>query len=63
MNTATTCHDTLRLAEQLIARPSVTPNDEGCLDLIAEGIQVYIGLPTLTCRSSFILHAIGRYQI
>ena len=24
---ATTCHDTLRLAEQLIARPSVTPAD------------------------------------
>ena len=39
MNTATTCHDTLRLAEQLIARPSVTPNDEGCLDLIAEALR------------------------
>jgi succinyl-diaminopimelate desuccinylase len=36
---ATTCHDTLRLAEQLIARPSVTPNDEGCLDLIAEALR------------------------
>ena len=32
----TTCHITLRLAEQLIAKPSVTPNDAGCLDLIAE---------------------------
>src|SRR5262245_54889113 len=26
---------TLQLAEQLIARPSVTPADAGCLDLIA----------------------------
>src|SRR5437660_7604754 len=26
---------TLQLAEQLIARPSVTPNDAGCLDFIA----------------------------
>jgi succinyl-diaminopimelate desuccinylase len=39
MNTATTCHDTLRLAEQLISKPSVTPNDAGCLDLIAEALQ------------------------
>ena len=30
---------TLRLAEQLISRASVTPNDEGCLDLIAERLQ------------------------
>jgi succinyl-diaminopimelate desuccinylase len=36
---AKTCHDTLRLTEQLIARPSVTPNDEGCLDLIAEALR------------------------
>ena len=27
---------TLRLTEQLIARPSVTPNDEGCQQLLAE---------------------------
>ena len=27
---------TLRLAEELIARPSVTPRDGGCLDLLAE---------------------------
>jgi succinyl-diaminopimelate desuccinylase len=27
--------DTLRLTEQLISRPSITPADEGCLDLIA----------------------------
>ena len=27
---------TLQLTEQLIARPSVTPNDEGCLELLAE---------------------------
>lgn len=27
---------TLRLAEELIARPSVTPHDKGCLDLLAE---------------------------
>ena len=33
---ATPCHDTLRLAEQLIARPSVTPEDGGCMDLLAE---------------------------
>ncbi len=31
-----TCHDTLRLTEQLIARPSVTPEDAGCMDLIAD---------------------------
>ncbi len=35
----TTCHDTLRLAEQLIARPSVTPDDAGCMDLIAEALK------------------------
>lgn len=29
-------HPTLRLAEALIARPSVTPDDAGCLTLIAE---------------------------
>ena len=33
-----TCHDTLRLAEQLIARPSVTPDDAGCMDLIANAL-------------------------
>ena len=27
---------TLRLAEELISRPSVTPRDEGCLDLLTE---------------------------
>ncbi|MEG1202914.1 MAG: succinyl-diaminopimelate desuccinylase, partial [Comamonas sp.] len=27
---------TLQLTEQLIARPSVTPADEGCLDMIAD---------------------------
>jgi len=31
---------TLRLAEQLIARPSVTPLDAGCQDLIAERLAV-----------------------
>jgi succinyl-diaminopimelate desuccinylase len=36
---ATTCHDTLRLAEQLISKPSVTPNDAGCLDLIADALK------------------------
>ena len=35
----TICHDTLRLAEQLIARPSVTPEDAGCMDLIAEALR------------------------
>ncbi|WP_291927825.1 succinyl-diaminopimelate desuccinylase [Limnohabitans sp.] len=42
MNTTTrpsVCHDTLRLAEQLIARPSVTPEDAGCLDLIADALK------------------------
>ena len=34
-----TCHDTLRLAEQLIARPSVTPDDAGCMDLIADALK------------------------
>ena len=37
MNTST-CHDTLRLAEQLISKPSVTPHDAGCMDLIAEAL-------------------------
>lgn len=37
--TANTCHDTLRLAEQLISRPSVTPDDAGCLDLISEALK------------------------
>ncbi len=36
---ANTCHNTLRLAEQLIARPSVTPDDAGCLDLIADALK------------------------
>ncbi|MGQ0710504.1 MAG: succinyl-diaminopimelate desuccinylase [Rhodoferax sp.] len=31
--------DTLRLAEQLIARPSVTPLDAGCQELIAEHLR------------------------
>ena len=35
---AITCHDTLRLAEQLISKPSVTPHDAGCMDLIAEAL-------------------------
>lgn len=37
--TTNLCHDTLRLAEQLIARPSVTPLDAGCMDLIAEALK------------------------
>ncbi len=35
----TTCHNTLRLAEQLISKPSVTPDDAGCLDLIVETLK------------------------
>ena len=34
-----TCHDTLRLAEQLLARPSVTPDDAGCMDILAEALK------------------------
>ncbi len=34
-----TCHDTLRLAEQLIARPSVTPNDAGCMDILVDALR------------------------
>jgi succinyl-diaminopimelate desuccinylase len=34
-----TCHDTLRLAEQLISKPSVTPEDAGCMDLITEALK------------------------
>ncbi|GKS84452.1 succinyl-diaminopimelate desuccinylase [Acidovorax sp. SUPP1855] len=30
---------TLHLAEQLIARPSITPNDAGCLDLLADRLR------------------------
>ena len=33
------CHNTLRLAEQLIARPSVTPDDAGCMDILAEALR------------------------
>ncbi len=33
------CHDTLRLTEQLIARPSVTPDDAGCMDILAEALK------------------------
>ena len=36
---AAVCTDTLRLAEQLISRPSVTPDDAGCLDLITQALQ------------------------
>ena len=35
----TTCHHTLRLAEQLIARPSVTPDDAGCMDILADALR------------------------
>lgn len=35
----TNCHHTLRLTEQLIARPSVTPDDAGCMDIIAEALR------------------------
>lgn len=35
----TRCHNTLRLAEQLIARPSVTPDDAGCMDLITDALK------------------------
>jgi succinyl-diaminopimelate desuccinylase len=38
-NSNAVCHNTLRLTEQLISRPSVTPNDAGCLELIAEILQ------------------------
>ena len=34
-----TCHSTLRLAEQLISRPSVTPDDAGCMDILVEALQ------------------------
>ena len=34
-----TCHDTLRLAEQLISHSSITPDDAGCMDLIAGLLQ------------------------
>lgn len=33
------CMDTLRLAEQLIALPSVTPDDAGCQELIAQQLR------------------------
>ena len=38
-NSNAVCHNTLRLTEQLISRPSVTPNDAGCLELITEILQ------------------------
>src|SRR5574343_470935 len=33
------CHNTLRLAEQLIARNSVTPDDAGCMDILADALK------------------------
>ena len=39
MHTDPTCDNTLRLAEQLIAKPSVTPDDAGCLDLITAALK------------------------
>lgn len=39
MHTAPTCDNTLRLAEQLISKPSVTPDDAGCLDLITAALK------------------------
>ncbi|MFN3495927.1 MAG: M20/M25/M40 family metallo-hydrolase, partial [Hydrogenophaga sp.] len=41
---------TLRLTEQLIARPSVTPNDEGCQRLMADRLQA-IGFACETIAS------------
>ena len=35
----TNCHHTLRLAEQLLARASVTPDDAGCMGLIADQLR------------------------
>ena len=35
----TTCLNTLRLAEQLIARNSVTPQDAGCMDILADALK------------------------
>jgi succinyl-diaminopimelate desuccinylase len=31
--------DTLELAKQLISRPSVTPDDAGCIDLLSEHLR------------------------
>ena len=39
MHTDPTCDNTLRLAEQLISKPSVTPDDAGCLDLITTALK------------------------
>jgi succinyl-diaminopimelate desuccinylase len=42
-------HDTLRLTEALIARPSVTPEDSGCQALMIERLQALgFGCTTLT---------------
>jgi hypothetical protein len=43
--------DTLRLVEDLIARPSVTPADHGCLDLIAQRLTA-LGFVASTCPSA-----------
>ena len=32
---------TLELTEQLIARPSVTPDDAGCLDILGERLKAF----------------------
>jgi succinyl-diaminopimelate desuccinylase len=60
--------ETLRLAEALIARPSVTPEDAGCQDLIAARLQAAgfvcerldAGPPAARVRNLWAVHDTGR---
>ena len=57
--------DTLRLTEQLLALPSVTPDDQGCQDLIAQRLQaqgfdcehLVFGPDDASVRNLWALHA------
>jgi succinyl-diaminopimelate desuccinylase len=59
--------DTLRLAEALIARPSVTPEDAGCQDLIAQRLEAAgfaierldAGPPAARVRNLWAVHDAG----
>ena len=57
-----TCHDTLRLAEQLIARPSVTPDDAAFARALYEQAHVTV-LPGSYLAREFEGHNPGRGRV
>ena len=47
-------HETIRLAKELISRPSVTPHDEGCQTLMSEYLTpLGFGIESLFFVDSF----------